>query len=137
MKRAPSRIGPGLLALLAILAITLFSYRVVHANATVAAVALLLSVLVTGAYGKLPEAVVASCVATLCLDYFFIPPIGSVTIADPQGWIVLIVFLAVSLIATNLSTRLRLQRDELISKQRPRSCTLSAGRCCSAKVRNE
>ncbi len=113
-----SRTRPALAALLAVFALSVFCYRVLHANATIAAVVLLLSVLVTGTYAKLPAAVAASIAATLCLDYFFIPPIGHITIGDPQGWIVLIVFLAVSLVATNLSTRLRRQRDELMWQQR-------------------
>lgn len=112
-----SRTGPGLMAALAVLAVTFLCFRVVHANATIAAVALLLNVLVTGAYARLQEAVIASFTATVCLDYFFVPPIGSITVADPQGWIVLSVFLAVSLIATNLSTGLRDQRDALLSQQ--------------------
>ncbi len=116
MTQALSRTGGAICALLAVFAITFCCYRL-HANATIAAVALLLSILLTGTYAKLPEAVIASFAATLCLDYFFIPPIGSITIADPQGWIVLLAFLAVSLIATNLSTRLRRQRDELIAQQ--------------------
>jgi two-component system sensor histidine kinase KdpD len=117
MKRLLARTGPGLLATLAVFAITFFCYRVLHANATVAAVALLLTVLVAGASVTLAGVVIASFAATLCLDYFFIPPVGSITIADPQGWIVLTVFLAVSLIATNVSTRLRLQRDELVAQR--------------------
>ncbi len=118
MNRRLSKTRPALAALLALFALSFFCYRVVHANATVAAVVLLLSVLITGANAKLPVAVIASVWATLCLDYFFIPPVGSITIGDPQGWIVLIVFLAVSLIATDLSSRLRRQRDELVLQQR-------------------
>ena len=89
-----------------------------HANATVAAIALLSGVLVAGASTNFSGAVVASVVGALCLDYFFVPPIGSITIADPQGWIVLTVFLAVSLLASNSAARLRQQRDELIASQR-------------------
>lgn len=88
-----------------------------HVDATVAAVVLMLSVLLAGAYSKRMEAVVASIAATLCLDYFFIPPVGRITIADLQGWVALGVFLCVSLVATNLSSRLRRQRDELIARQ--------------------
>src|SRR5579875_3695286 len=99
-------------------AIAVVCQRVLHANATIAAIALMLGVLVAGAYTKLAEAVLASIVATLCLDYFFVPPIGSITIAAPQGWIVLTVFLAVSLFASHLAARLREQRDELIARQR-------------------
>jgi len=111
------RVRSTLIALLGIIAVALICFYVIHSNATIAAIALLLGILLSGAYQKLPEAVVASIAATLCLDYFFVPPIGSVTIGDPQGWIVLLVFLTVSLVATNLSTRLRRQRDELIVRQ--------------------
>jgi two-component system sensor histidine kinase KdpD len=82
-----------------------------HSNATIAAIFLLLAVLLIGAYRARTEAIAASLTATLCLDYFFIPPIGKITIADPQDWLVLTGFLAVSLIATNLSAVLRRQRD--------------------------
>ena len=88
----------------------------VRAPAVIAAPVLLSTVLLAGTYGKLAEAVTASVVATLSLDYFFIPPIRAIEIADPQGWIILLVFLAVSLFATNLSNRLHHQRDELIRR---------------------
>src|ERR1700761_6647926 len=105
-------------AVLGTIAIAVICQRVVHANATIAASALLLAVLLAGAYTNLPEAVLTSVTATLCLDYFFVPPIGSITIGAPQGWIVLAVFLAVSLFASHLAARLREERDELITRQR-------------------
>jgi two-component system, OmpR family, sensor histidine kinase KdpD len=89
-----------------------------HANATVAAILLLCGVLAAGALTNFAGAVLASMAGTLCLDYFFIPPIGSITIGDPQGWIVLTVFLTVSLFAAKSAARLREQRDELIASQR-------------------
>ena len=36
-------------------------------------------------------------------NYFFLPPVGTFTIADPQNWVALFAFLAVSLVASNLS----------------------------------
>ena len=99
------------------LALALICFYLFHSNATIAAIFLLLGVVLAGAYGTRASAVASSISATLCLDYFFVPPIGSVTIGDPQGWIVLTIFLAVSLIATNLSARLRNQRDELAARQ--------------------
>ncbi len=99
------------------LGIALLCFQLFHSNATVAAIFLFLGVVLAGAYGTRVEAVVASVAATLCLDYFFVPPIGEVTIGDPQGWLVLAVFLAVSLVSTNLSARLRRQRDELAARQ--------------------
>jgi two-component system sensor histidine kinase KdpD len=108
--------GP-LLAAAGSLAISLLCFHLLHSNATIAALFLLLGVVLTGAYASRAEAVAASITATLCLDYFFIPPIRQITIADPQGWIALAVFLTVSLIATNLSARLRQQRDEMAERQ--------------------
>jgi two-component system sensor histidine kinase KdpD len=45
--------------------------------------------------------------ATLAYNFFFFPPIGTLTIADPQNWISLAAFLATALIASNLSDRAR------------------------------
>ena len=79
---------------------------------------LLFAVLMAGTYARLSEAVAASLTAAVCLDYFFVPPIRAITIGDPQGWFSLAVFLAVSLLATKLSTRARRQRQELIAQQK-------------------
>lgn len=100
-----------------VLAVALACFYVLHVNAIVAALVLLLTVLLAGIYASLTEAVLASFLATVLLDYFFIPPLRQIAIGDPQGWVALLVFLTVSLIATNLSTRLRRQRDELRYRQ--------------------
>ena len=60
-------------------------------------------VLVVAATSRLRVAVVTSLVAMLCLNFFFLPPVGTFTIADPQNWVALFAFLAVSLVASNLS----------------------------------
>ncbi len=117
MRRSVLRLRSTVSAVLGIVAITCVCYFA-HLDATIAAIALLLGVMLAGAYAKPWAAILSSGVAAVCLDYFFVPPIGSITISDPQGWVVLSVFLAVALVATNLSSRLRRQRDELISRQR-------------------
>ena len=105
-------------AVIGIVVIAVIFHRLFNASATVAAMVLMLAVLFAGAHANVSRAVAAPIVATLCLDYFFVPPIGSITIGDPQGWIVLLVFLAVSLFASKSAARLREQRDELIARQR-------------------
>ncbi|MBV9766328.1 MAG: DUF4118 domain-containing protein [Acidobacteriaceae bacterium] len=117
MRPLLTRVRSTLVAITGIVAVSLICYYLIHVNATIAATVLLLCALVSGVYQKLTEAVIASVTATLCLDYFFVPPIGSISIGDPQGWILLVVFLAVSLIVTHLSRSLRKQRDELILRQ--------------------
>jgi two-component system sensor histidine kinase KdpD len=86
-------------------------------TAIVAVMLLLFVVLLTGIYTTLLAAVAASFTAALCLDYFFVPPIGQITISDLQGWLSLIVFLAISLVTSNLSARLRDQRNQLLHRQ--------------------
>ena len=70
---------------------------------TTVALALLLVVLGAATVGRLRVAIVVSMVAMLTLNFFFLPPVGTFTIADPQNWIALFAFLVVAVIASNLS----------------------------------
>ena len=70
---------------------------------TTAALALLLSVLCVAAFGRLWMAMLAALVATLALNFFFMAPVRTLTIADPRNWISLIVFLVVAVSASQLS----------------------------------
>ncbi len=111
------RLRNAALALAGVSATTLVCTRVLHSDATTASAALLLCILLTGVYANLAEAVFASFLATLCLDYFFVPPIGSITIAAPSGWMNLSVFLLVSLVTSHLSIRLRRQGIQIAWQQ--------------------
>src|SRR2546429_1787905 len=53
-------------------------------NATTVALSFLLVVLVVSAVSRLWVAVVTSVGAMLCFNFFFLPPVGTLTIADPQ-----------------------------------------------------
>jgi len=70
---------------------------------TTASLALLLAVLCVAAFGRLWMAMAAALAATLCLNFFFLPPVGTFTIADPQNWVALVVFLMVAVIGSQLS----------------------------------
>ena len=74
-----------------------------NVSPTTSALALLLAVLCVAAFGRLWMAMAAAVVATLCLNYFFLPPVGTFTIADPQNWVALVVFLIVAVIGSQLS----------------------------------
>jgi two-component system sensor histidine kinase KdpD len=52
-----------------------------------------------------------SVVCTLLYNYFFLPPIGSFTIADPQNWIALLAFLASAIFISKLSENERRQTE--------------------------
>jgi K+-sensing histidine kinase KdpD len=79
---------------------------------TIPALLFMLIVLVTAASSPLAVAVATSIVADLSLNYFFMPPFGTLRIADVENWVALFVFLAVSVIASNLSLAARMRTVE-------------------------
>lgn len=90
-----------------ILLIVWLYFKYVHVNPTTVALTFLLAVLAVAAAWGLAYAVPMSIVAALCFNFFFLPPIGTLTIADTQNWVALVAFLATSIIASNLSERAR------------------------------
>lgn len=113
--RLTGRIAAGLAA---IAAITFFCSRAVPVNATSVGFFYLVAILTIAAAWGLVESTLASIVAMLCLNYFFLPPIGTFTIADPRNWVALFAFLATSLTASQLSARAKRRTAEAIDRQR-------------------
>ncbi len=109
------RIAAGL-ALVA--AITAVAYRALSVNATTAGFAFLLGVLAVATSWGLTVATITSFAAMLCFNYFFLPPVGRFTIADPQNWVALFSFLVTALVASHLSDRARHKTDEAETRRR-------------------
>jgi len=86
-------------------------------NPTIAALSYLLIALLAATVATLRAAVVVSAVADLCLNYFFMPPFGTLTIADPQNWVALFAFVAVSVVASVLSSTVRGQALEVAARR--------------------
>jgi two-component system sensor histidine kinase KdpD len=84
---------------------------------TTAALALLLIVLATATLGRLWTATVVAVVAMLALNFFFLPPIGTFTIADPQNWVALFAFLIVAVIASNLSAAVQSRAHDAVARR--------------------
>jgi len=99
-------------ALAAILLVTAIFKEVAVINATTVGFAYLITILVIAASWGFPESILASVVATVCLNYFFLPPVGTWAIADPENWVALFAFLISSLIASELSSRARRRTAE-------------------------
>ncbi len=88
--------------------LTVLLYRfVIHANPTTVALTFLLWVLVVSANWGLRPAVFMAVLATLGFNYYFLPPIGTFTISDPQNWVALVAFLVTAVIASELAERAR------------------------------
>jgi two-component system sensor histidine kinase KdpD len=112
------RVTLHLAAVLAIIAsITFLCSRVVLVNALSVGFAYLVAILVIATVWGLLEAAVASVAAALCLNYFFLPPIGTLTIADPENWIALFAFLLTAIIASELSARAKQRTREALDRQ--------------------
>ncbi len=104
-------------ALVAVGVVTAAAYRL-HVNQTTVALMFLVMVLLTSAYWGLRYALVMAVVATAAFNFFFLPPVGTFTIADPHNWIALFAFLVTALVASNLAERAR--REAEGAKQRRR-----------------
>jgi two-component system sensor histidine kinase KdpD len=97
--------------------ITLLYYRIFSVNNVTVALSFLLAVLATSTVWGVIEGLVASVASMLCFNFFFIPPIGSFTIADPQNWMALSVFVVTAMIVSHLSARVRMQALESTHRQ--------------------
>jgi two-component system sensor histidine kinase KdpD len=77
--------------------------RVAHVNQTTVALTFLVLVLVVATRWRLAYSVYLSALCTLLYNFFFLPPIGTLTIADPQNWVTLAAFLAASVLVSHLA----------------------------------
>jgi two-component system sensor histidine kinase KdpD len=99
--------------LAAVAAATLAYYALLDiSNPATISTTYLLVVLVVAAMSTFRVAVAISMASVLAFNFFFLPPIGTFTISDPQNWTALFAFLAVSLVASNLSAVARARTDE-------------------------
>lgn len=81
-------------------------------NAAIVSTALLMVVLLVAASSPLWVAGVTSVAAMLCFNFFFLPPVGTFTVTDPQNWVALFAFLIVSLVGSHLSAVARTRTEE-------------------------
>src|ERR1700756_3684697 len=98
--------------------ITLGYSRVIHVNQTTVALSFLLAILAVSAVWGMVVPVVMSVAAMLLFNYFFLPPIGTFTIADPQNWVALFAFLFTSIMGSQLSARIRKEANQAHGRRR-------------------
>jgi two-component system sensor histidine kinase KdpD len=113
------RVGPSLQAIFrsaacaALVALIVLVYvKLLHVNPTTAALTFLLAILTVAAAWGLSYAIPMSIAAAISFNFFFLPPVGNLTIADSQNWMALFAFFFTSVIASNLSERARRQTLE-------------------------
>jgi two-component system sensor histidine kinase KdpD len=84
----------------------------------------LLAVLLVSTFWGLRLGLATSVAAALAFNFFHIPPTGRFTIADPEDWVALLVFLVAAVVASSLSELARQRADE--AEQRRREADLAA-----------
>ena len=95
------------------------AYRLwLHVNPTTVALTLLLYILFLAARWSLRYAVAVSLVATACYNFYFLPPVDTFTIADPQNWLALFAFLATGVAGARLSQRARNEALQARTRER-------------------
>jgi two-component system sensor histidine kinase KdpD len=119
MSRLVAGRGIGFVIAAVLLASITFGYsRVLHANQTTVALSFLLAILAVSAVWGMAVSVSMSVTAMLLFNYFFLPPVGTFTIADPQNWVALFAFLLTSIMGSQLSARIRKEADASNSRRR-------------------
>ncbi len=101
-----------LLALVIVAGITLFFREALpRVNQTTVALSFLLAILAVSAVWGMTVSVLMSLAAILSFNFFFLPPVGTFTVADPQNWVALLAFLVTSTVGSRLSSRIRQEAD--------------------------
>jgi two-component system sensor histidine kinase KdpD len=101
----------------AVAGITLVGYQLIHVNAATAGFSYLIAVLFIATNWGLTEAIVGSCTAAFCFNFYFLPPVGSLTISDPKNWVALLSFLVTSIVGSELATRAKQRAAEAVAGQ--------------------
>ncbi len=100
----------------AVAVITYYGFAL-HANGLTMGYLYLLAVLLAAMLSGFPEATVTSLLAVGCLNYFFIRPLFSFEVADPENWVGLAAFESTALVVSRLSTK---ARDRAMAEARER-----------------
>ncbi len=87
-------------------------YRlVVHANQTTVALTFLVLVLIVATRWRLAYSVYLSILCAGLYNYFFLPPLGTFTVSDPQNWVTFGALLCASVLVSHLSESERRQAE--------------------------
>jgi len=87
-------------------------------NPTTVALTYLIAILLIATRWGIVDATATSVIAVLCFNFFFLPPVGTLTIADPQNWVAFMAFLATAIVASQLSGRARQRALDASNRQR-------------------
>ena len=99
----------------AVCALVAIYHWLLPVNVTTVALSMLLLVLWAATTRGLAEAIFTSIVSVLGFNFFFLPPIGTFTIADPENWIALFAFLVTAFTVSQLSAQAKRRAEEAVA----------------------
>jgi two-component system, OmpR family, sensor histidine kinase KdpD len=105
-------------AVAAVAGITTAYFQFIHVNPTTVALTYIVAILLIATKWGIAGSTAAALAAILGFNLFFLPPVGTLTIADPQNWVALVAFLITAIVASQLSGRARRRNLDAISRQR-------------------
>ena len=86
-----------------------YASHIISARTVTVVLTFLLAILAASAMWGLGVSVFMSVSAALCVDYFFLPPIGTFNVEDTEDWVALFAFLVTAVIGSGLSASARRQ----------------------------
>jgi two-component system, OmpR family, sensor histidine kinase KdpD len=89
-----------------------------HVNFATTGFLHLLTVVLVAMVAGFWEATVTSLAALICLNYFFVPPVYTFYVSDPQNWVALITFESTALLVSRLSIQMEKQARKAILERR-------------------
>lgn len=102
-------VGAGLAVATGTLLLLPFRHRI---NSATVALGYLLVVIFVAIIWRSGPALMASALAMLCVNFFFLPPFHSFTIADQHNWIALVAFFITAIAVGQLSARANRRAEE-------------------------
>jgi two-component system sensor histidine kinase KdpD len=115
-------------AIAAVGVVTFVFVAVIPGNSTTVALSYLVVILSIASTWGIFESTLASFAAVACLNFFFLPPVRTFTIADPQNWVALLAFMATAIVTSQLSGRARQRTLETLARQRDLEQLYALGR---------
>jgi K+-sensing histidine kinase KdpD len=110
-------VGSLAVSLSAVVAMTAALRAAGAGNETTVALCYLLVVLFVASLARVWIAVATSLAATLCLNFFFLEPVGTLHLADRSNWAALGTFVVVSVVAGQLSAAVRANAQEALDRR--------------------
>jgi two-component system sensor histidine kinase KdpD len=98
--------------------LTLAFTRLIRVNQTTVALSFLVLILITASRWRLAYSVYLSLLCTLLYNFSFLPPVGKLTISDPQNWVALAAFLCTSVLVSHISDREHRQAETSEARRR-------------------